>query len=152
MLEPTIRPYRPSDSAGIARLIADYRAEQSGPVVDQEAVAATLARFLSSTQDRILVAELKGNVTGYVAFHLLPLPLIQGTEAYVSDLLVAGTMRGGGIGSRLLRAVEDEARAHGCVRLMLNNHKTELSYTRGFYGKHTFRERVDFANFVKPLR
>ncbi len=152
MLEPKIRPYRPSDSEGIARLIADYRAEQPGWVADREAVVATLARFSSSTQDRILVAELKGKVTGYVAFHLVPFPLIQGIEAYVSDLLVAGTMRGGGTGSRLLQAVEDEARAHGCVRLMLNNHKTELSYTRGFYGKHAFRERVDFANFMKPLR
>ncbi len=152
MTEPIVRVFEPSDSESIVSLIADYRAEQPGRVADRDAVVASLTFFVSSTQDRILIAELYGRVAGYVAFHLVPFPMIQGTEVYVSDLLVASAMRGFGIGGLLLRAVESEAREHGCVRLMLNNHKTDLSYARDFYPKHAFRERDDFANFVKPLR
>lgn len=152
MTDPTIRPYEPSDAQGIARLIAAYRAEQPGRTADGDAIAAALASFTSSRQDRIFVAELDGKVAGYVAFHFVPFPMIQGVEVYVSDLLVAGETRGSGVGGLLLRAVEGEARARGCVRLMLNNHKTDLSYARQFYRKHAFRERDDFANFVKILR
>lgn len=149
MAEPTIRAYRPSDSKDVVSVIADYRAERSGRVGNRDAVAATLTSFDSSTQDRILVAELDGKVAGYVAFHFVPFPMIQGVEAYISDLLVASAMRGFGIGGLLLRAVEAEAREGGCVRLMLNNQKTDLSYARAFYAKRAFRERDDFANFVK---
>jgi len=152
MTEPTIRPYVPSDSEQIVGLIVDYRAEDHKRIADREAIAATLTLFSSSAQDRILVADLGGKVVGYVAFHFVPFPMIEGVEVYVSDLLVAGSMRGAGIGSDLLLAVESEARARGCVRLMLNNHKTDTSYVRRFYSKHEFAERGDFANFVKPLR
>jgi GNAT superfamily N-acetyltransferase len=152
MTEPVVRACEPSDSESIVSLIADYRAEHPGRVADRDAVVASLTLFTSSTQDRILVAEKDGMVAGYVAFHFVPFPMIQGVEAYVSDLLVASAMRGVGIGGLLLRAAESEARERGCVRLMLNNHKTDLSYARDFYPKHEFRERDDFANFVKPLR
>jgi GNAT superfamily N-acetyltransferase len=152
MAEPTIRAYEPSDAADIIGLVTDYRAEQPGQVADRDAIAAALTSFAASTQDRILVAELAGKLAGYVGFHFVPFPMIQGVEAYVSELLVASEVRGSGIGDLLLRAVEDEARARGCVRLMLNNHKTDLSYARAFYAKRAFRERADFANFVKPLR
>jgi len=152
MPEPTIRAYKPSDAEGIVNLIANYRAEQPGRVANRDALAAALTSFTSSTQDQIHVAELDRMVAGYVAFHFVPFPMIQGVEVYVSDLLVASAMRGFGIGGLLLRAVESEARARGCVRLMLNNHRTDLSYAREFYPKHAFRERDDFANFVKLLR
>jgi GNAT superfamily N-acetyltransferase len=152
MPEPAIRAYTPGDAQGIIGLIADYRAEGNGRVADRDAIAATLSVFASSAQDRILVAELDGKVVGYTAYHWVPFPMIQGVEVYVSDLLVAAASRGGGIGSRLLQAIETEARARGCVRVMLNNHKTDASYTRQFYPMHEFCERNDFANFVKALR
>jgi GNAT superfamily N-acetyltransferase len=152
MPEPAIRAYAPGDAQGIIGLIADYRAEDNGRVADRDAIAATLSVFASSAQDRILVAELDGKLVGYTAYHWVPFPMIQGVEVYVSDLLVAAASRGGGIGSRLLQAIETEARARGCVRVMLNNHKTDASYTRQFYPMHEFCERNDFANFVKTLR
>ena len=152
MPDLTIRTYQPSDAPSIVGLFVDYRAEQPGQVVDRDAVAATLAAFGSSPRDRILVAELDGKVAGYVAFHFVPFPMIEGVEAYVSDLLVAGAIRGSGIGGLLLQAVESEARACGSVRLMLNNRKTDASYARRFYSSRAFRERDAFANFVKSLR
>lgn len=34
---------------------------------------------------------------------------------------------------------------------MLNNLRTAESFARGFFAKAGLRERVDFANFVKPV-
>ena len=152
MTRPLIRPYSASYAPAIVRVIVDYRAEENGRVADSDAIAAALASFDSSTQDRILVAELAGKLVGYAAFHFVAFPMIQGLEVYVSDLLVAADARGTGVGSLLLQSVEAEARVRGCVRLMLNNHKTDASYVRGFYRNHEFSERDDFANFVKRVR
>ena len=55
------------------------------------------------------------------------------------------------IAERMLRAVEREAVDRACIRLTLNNRTDRESYERGFYPREGFRERTDFANFVKPV-
>ncbi len=152
MPEPTIRPYAETDSEAIVNLVAEYRTGDHGRSTDRSAIAAALRPFASSRQDRILVAEIGGEVVGYVAIHWVPFPMIQGCEAYVSDLLVSRSDRGAGIGRRLLETVESEARERGCSRLMLNQDRAAPSFARRFYPKHGFREREEYANFVKPLR
>ena len=152
MAEPTIRTYASTDSEAIVNLIAKYRAEDPARSVDRTAIAAALHVFAASAQGRILVADIAGEVVGYVAVHWVPFPMIQGCEAYISDLLVSQSVRGAGIGGILLETVECEARERGCSRLMLNNRKTAPSFVQGFYPKHGFREREEFANFVKQLR
>jgi len=152
MTKPTIRPFATTDSEAIVNLIGEYRAEDHRRLVDRSAIAATLDVFATSAQDHILVAEVAGEVVGYVAIHWVPFPMIQGWEAYISDVIVSQSLRGTGIGRRLLEAAESEARERGCARLMLNNRKTAPSFVRRFYPKHGFREREEFANFVKPLR
>jgi GNAT superfamily N-acetyltransferase len=152
MAKPTIRPFATTDSEAIVNLIAEYRAEDHGRLVDRSAIAATLDVFAASTQDCIFVAEVAGDVAGYVAVHWIPFPMIQGWEAYISDVIVLHSLRGTGIGRLLLETVESEARERGCTRLMLNNSRTAPSFLRRFYPKHGFRERDGFANFVKLLR
>lgn len=152
MTEPLIRHYATRDSDALVRIITDYRNETARSEPDRQAIAAALTPFAASTEHRLLVAERTGQVIGYTAFHFVPFPMVQGIEAYVSDLLVSAAARGSGVGALLLRSVEVEARARGCVRLMLNNHKTDASYLRGFYRKHEFRQRDEFANLVKVLR
>jgi GNAT superfamily N-acetyltransferase len=152
MTQPTIRPFATTDSEAIVDLIAEYRAEDQGRLIDRSVTAATLQVFAASAQDRIFVADMEGEVVGYVALHWIPFPMIQGWEAYVSDLLVSQSVRGAGIGRRLLETVESEARERGCARLILNNSRTAASFVHGFYPKQGFREREDYANFVKPLR
>jgi GNAT superfamily N-acetyltransferase len=151
MTTPTIRPYATTDSQAIVNLIAEYRTEDHGRLVDRSVIATTLRVFATSAQDRIFVADIEGEVVGYVAIHWVPFPMIQGWEGYISDLLVSQSLRGAGIGRRLLETVESEARERGCARLMLNNRRTASSFVRGFYSKHGFRQREGFANFIKPL-
>jgi GNAT superfamily N-acetyltransferase len=151
VVSPLIRAYESRDFDAVSAIIEEYRAEGSDSVVDRSALARALEAF-DGAEHRLLVAEQAGAVVGYVACHHVPFPMLQGAELYVSDLFVKAAARGGGIGSALLRAVEEQARERGCVRLMLNNGATSAAYQRRFYPQHDFRERRDFATFVKLLQ
>ena len=147
-----IRRARESDCPAVVDLIADLRHKEQGLVVDRAPILSTLSSALREPACLVLVAEAEGVVVGFVVVHWVVFPMLAGTEAYVSDLIVAATRRGRGIGRSLVGAVEEEARSRGCVRLMLNNRIAANSFQRGFYPKLGYRHREEFANFVKPLR
>jgi GNAT superfamily N-acetyltransferase len=149
-VNPTIRAYEARDFEAVLAVIEEYLGETPGSTVDRAAVARAVEAF-EGVEHRLFVAEQEGAVVGYLACHHVPFPMLQGAEMYVSDLFVKAAVRGSGIGSALLRAVEAHARERGCVRLMLNNGVTSAAYQRRFYAQHDFRERHEFATFVKPL-
>jgi GNAT superfamily N-acetyltransferase len=69
----------------------------------------------------------------------------------VSELFIAESRRGQGIGARLLDTVAEEARSRGCARLLLLNIRKRESYERGFYRKHGWIEWEDAAVFIYPV-
>jgi GNAT superfamily N-acetyltransferase len=155
MNPPLIRPAQAEDAPALARFVAEYRRE-SDPNADIAVVTANAAAQFrlaleQSHSHAVYVAGPTGEAQGYALVHWVPLPLIRGTEGYLSDLLVGRGYRGTGAGGALLEAVEADALRRGCVRLMLNNGKDAESYARGFYAKHGFTERVRVANFVKKF-
>jgi GNAT superfamily N-acetyltransferase len=83
---------------------------------------------------------------------LVALSFLQGPEGYVSELFVAESVRGHGVGRALLRNIETEARARGCVRLSLINLRNRESYLRQFYVKAGWEERREAANFVYRIK
>jgi GNAT superfamily N-acetyltransferase len=109
---------------------------------------------LCTTDDShtIYVAENdQGSLLGYGAVHWLPYLILAGPEGYVSELFVAASARGLGIGGLLLRAIQSEAQQRGCARLMLLNRRSRESYQRQFYLKQGWEERGEMANFVYNL-
>lgn len=64
---------------------------------------------------------------------------------YLANLFVAPDRRGSGVGSSLLAAAVDRARATGLVRLVLS--PSEMSVP--LYGRHGFRPATDLL--LKPL-
>lgn len=152
MGEITIRSAELRDGMAIVELVLDLAEERGAAARSATSLTQAVAGCLSTPNHEIWVAEADGRVVGYAAVHWIPFPMIYGTEGYLSDLLVHQDARGKGVGQLLLAQIEARAEELGCVRLMLNNARTAESFTRGFYPKQGYRERTEFANFVKPLK
>lgn len=151
-----IREATVADIPALSQLVADYYAEQHDSADDASRLAqfaaAQLETCIKESSHSVYVAEHpEGQLAGYLVVHWIPFPLLQGVEGYISDLLVAQTYRGQGIGKDLLAVVEHHAQERGCIRLMLNNRRASTAYQRGFYPHAGFVERKHFANFVKKL-
>jgi GNAT superfamily N-acetyltransferase len=116
-----------------------------------ERVARHLSLCLADDSHSVYVAEGGGEIVGYIAIHWLPYLILAGPEGYISELFIAESARGQGVGVALLETAEAEARQRGCSRLMLLNMRQRESYQRGFYSKHGWEERSDAANFVRKL-
>lgn len=148
-----VRPAAEADAEAIVDLIAEYRSDHpGGSAIDRAPIRAAVSSALADVASTVLVATTDARVVGFVIVHWIPFPLIAGTEAYVSELVVAASCRGSGVGRSLMAAVEAAAVHRGCVRIMLNNVMAATSFQRGFYAKLGYRHREDVANFVKPLR
>ena len=160
MNEPSyvIRPALPSDSAGIAELlhgIGWFKAYESQTPAQNQQALQTLLDHAHTEPERslLLVAEdAQQRVHGYCAVHWLPIAVLQGWEAYVSELFIAEATRGAGLGQQLLDVATQAARDKGCMRIWLVNNRERSSYVRGFYPQKGWSEQAEMARFVLPLR
>lgn len=153
--EINIRKASPADAEALGRLSEEFAAHQSKPF-DESRRDSHVCNVIAACDDNdnhmLMVAETgEGQVVGYISAHFVPFFLLQGTEAYVSELMVTASARDHGIGSRLLDHVEKEAQKRGCARMMVNNVRETEAYQRSFYAKRGFTERVGVGNFVKDL-
>jgi len=146
----TLRAAQATDIDGISGLVTALAHERGGSS-DAGAVRVAVEECIGQPGHEIVLALAEEEVVAYVAVHWVPFPMLGGREAYVSDLIVRADWRGHGVGNRLMEAVEARAREMECERLMLNNRIVAESFERGFFAKAGFRQRTDFANFVKPL-
>jgi GNAT superfamily N-acetyltransferase len=93
------------------------------PVEPAELAASYRALVAGVDEGRrvILVAESGGDVVGMA--HIAPSDAANATHrAEVQRVAVAADARGGGVGRRLMAAVEEEARARGLTLLWLTTH------------------------------
>ena len=67
-----------------------------------------MTRALRSAGQSALVAERDGELVGFACFHDV------GFRAYLSEMVVRESERGGGIGSMLLRKAEARLASRGC--------------------------------------
>ena len=145
-----VRKAKPGDVEAITVLLSKRRSS-AGDSATNASVGMEVEHCFLSDRTTVYIAQNGDFCLGYAVVHWLPLPIISGHEGYVSDLLVGESHRGQGIGTELMRAVEREARDRECCRLMLNNPHRSEAYKRGFYYKLGYRERTDYANYVKFL-
>jgi GNAT superfamily N-acetyltransferase len=128
-MEPTIRDARPDDAGALARLLT-----QLGYPSDADAVDERLER-LQVVGDRVLVAEVEGDVVGLAHLQVTPAIERDRPTAKLGVLVVDETQRGRGIGRALVAAVEAEARLRGCELLFLTTAERRDD-------AHAFYERV----------
>jgi GNAT superfamily N-acetyltransferase len=151
----TIRRAVQGDDAAITILIRSIGwfgwMKDQDPETIEARVSKHLALCLKDDSHSVYLAEVDGAVAGYVSVHWNPYLIHAGPEGYVSELFIAESRRGQGIGARLLDTVAEEARSRGCARLLLLNIRKRESYERGFYRKHGWIEWEDAAVFIYPV-
>ncbi|MDR0227181.1 MAG: GNAT family N-acetyltransferase [Burkholderiaceae bacterium] len=150
----TVRPAQAGDAADLAALLGAMGWFKAYAATTPAQAAAHLQALVAAAPDRslLLVAEDdQHRLCGYCAVHWLPVAILQGWEAYVSELFVAEMARGSGAGSQLLDAAVQAARERRCQRIWLINNRERPSYARGFYPRHGWTEQAEMARFVLPL-
>ena len=108
-----IRDAVPADAPAVARLL-DQLGYPTGP-----AAAASRLERLGIVGDRVLVAEVEGEVVGLAHLQVTPAIERDRPAAKIGALVVDESRRGEGVGKALVEALDDEARARGCGLLFL---------------------------------
>ncbi len=148
-----IRPACASDARALSSLLASigwFASFQNGTADDH---VKHIAPLLAPSEHHLhmVACDIQGQLLGYCAVHWLPLAILQSWEAYVSELFIADSARGLGVGSQLLDTAVDAARSKGCSRIWLVNNRDRDSYQRGFYARQGWSEQPQAARFVLNL-
>lgn len=122
--EPTVRPAIDADAEAIAALFTD-EGYPAGPSDIRE----RLGRF-SSPFSTVRVAEIGGELVGFVAVHAMPRFEHGDRIARVLALVVDAGVRERGIGHLLMSAAEEIARETGCafIEVTAGRHRPEAQH------------------------
>lgn len=91
----------------------------------------------------LLVADVDGHVAGYALMIISRLLHTRVDSAQIQELIVDEALRGRGIGSRLVAAVEDI-----CLQRGLNQLTVASSRTPAFYDRLDYRSTADYLKKV----
>ncbi|HKP93072.1 MAG TPA: GNAT family N-acetyltransferase [Chthoniobacterales bacterium] len=145
MSEVTIREAKMSDVERLAELNGTLGYPVSAVVMTER-----LARVLPMENHTVLVAEVSGEVVGWL-HGAEQEALAVGTLGEVWGLVVAAEQRGRGVGRRLMAAVEEWGRARGLAQISLRSNVIRpeshafyerIGYTR-YKTQHAYRKRLD---------
>jgi N-acetylglutamate synthase-like GNAT family acetyltransferase len=142
----SIREAETSDADAVARLLG-----QLGYDATPADIASRLARILTRSDHRFVIAEAEGLVVGWI--HASVSEHIDAAACVlIEGLVVDRDYRGRGIGRVLLDAAEAWARALGCslVRLSSTDARTEAHQFYQHLGYTKVKTQHSFAKAVDP--
>jgi|SRR5690606_31302422 GNAT superfamily N-acetyltransferase len=111
-----IRPAQAQDAAGVAALLGEL-----GYPCEREEAAGRLHALAEDPDQRLLVADLHGELVGLVALDLMYYLPLGARTCRITALAVADSVRRQGVGRRLLREAEQFARQAGAARIELTS-------------------------------
>lgn len=115
-----IRTARTDDLPALVALLAELFALEPDFAVDPARQRRGLELLLEDRLRRtVLVAEAGGTILGMVTGQLVVSTAEGAASVWVEDMVVTSSARRGGVGKRLLRAVEEWGKARGATRLSL---------------------------------
>lgn len=133
-----IVPARAADIPALRELLAALFAQEAEFTPNAGAQARGLARIIGDPAvGTILVARDGDAILGMVNLLFTVSTALGERVALLEDMVVAPAARGRGIGSELLRAAIEHARAQGCRRITLLTDGTNEAAQR-FYARHGF--------------
>ncbi|TCM60504.1 ribosomal protein S18 acetylase RimI-like enzyme [Acinetobacter calcoaceticus] len=112
-----IRNARDTDAPDICQLL-QY---MGYPQTAVHLIESNLQRFATDPQALTLVAEIEGQVCGFISMYLIPQMTCSGGYAHINFLCVDQHHRSKGIGEQLVLAAENFARMQGCERVELHS-------------------------------
>jgi ribosomal protein S18 acetylase RimI-like enzyme len=114
-----IRPAVSADVSALVPMLHDFAAGEGIPWAGPRVIMGLHALLASPELGFVLVAQGGSSLVGYgIVTYNYDLEFA-GRDAYVTDLFVATEVRGQGLGTALLRALEDHARRHDVQALHL---------------------------------
>jgi GNAT superfamily N-acetyltransferase len=123
-----------SDAEALAPLLEQL--QHPAPAV---AIERRVARLAASGVDRLVVAELDGEVVGFAAVHVGLVVEDDAPVAKLNAIVVDGRHRGLGVGRALVAEAEAEARRRGCRLIFLTSAERRLD-AHAFYRQIGFEE------------
>lgn len=142
-----VRPAGFRDAATVAGLLTELGYPQ-----DAQQAATKLAEWAGDPRGTVLVAELDGNPAGVIAAHAVPYLERPGSFVRVVALAVDPGQRRGGVGRRLLGAVEAWAAGLGCRDIEVTSRRTRDD-ALAFYDTLGFADLCErSARLKRPLR
>jgi GNAT superfamily N-acetyltransferase len=119
-----IRPVAPDDKPSWETLWRGYQAFYKAEI-PQATSDMTWARFFNQIEPvNALVAEENGRLVGLAHYIFHRNTWMMEPVCYLQDLFTAESMRGQGIGRKLIEAVYEQARAQNCSRVYWMTHET----------------------------
>lgn len=123
----------------VAALLAELgRPDVRGTPAEREG-QRIYARYLERPDTVALVAELDGQVVGFMDVELRTWLNFTSPQAWTPDLVVADGARGRGVGGALLARAEEIARDKGCWSMALES-ATWRERAHAFYRSHGWQE------------
>ncbi len=143
-----LRPARPTDSRGLARLFADVRREGRWLVtppsaVSQPSEAFFIGELIRGDEGLALVAEADGETIGNVLVSIER--NVVSSHVGTLSIVVAEDWRDVGIGSAMVHAAQAWAAAHGLLKVALavfpDNERAIAVYERAGFVREGLRHR-----------
>ncbi|MGZ8929204.1 MAG: GNAT family N-acetyltransferase, partial [Methylobacter sp.] len=133
-----ITPANASDIPALCELLNILFAQEADFKPDYEAQSRGLARIISSPEvGLVVVARQDGRVVGMVNLLYTVSTALGDRVALLEDVVVSPSVRGFGVGSRLMEHAIQFARLNGCKRITVLTDRENESAQR-FYQKHGF--------------
>lgn len=126
-----VTEYDPEVAAAMGKLRQQLSARHDGSAISRDLIE----ELIESPYHDILIAADDGKVVGMTIVSIVMATLDR--NVYMEDLVVDSECRGKGVGGKLLDAVQDWGRAHGCRRLEFTSSSREKKAgAKGFYESH----------------
>jgi ribosomal protein S18 acetylase RimI-like enzyme len=139
-IDPAIRRATPGDAEAVARLLQDFQEEFDEPSPGVDALGERYADLIRNRDMTVLLAG--DGPDGFAQIRYRPWVYSAGPQAhaYLEELYVVPSLRGQGIGRRLLEAALETAGNEGATHMELGTSEDDLA-ARSLYESAGFTNR-----------